>query len=574
MEEYKRVLKYLKPYWWIILVATVFSLCVSGITGAMAWYIKPLVDGIKTDKNVLKIYPFLYIFFIFSKGVFSFAHSLLMRIVGIKIVRDVRVELFNKLIQLPMSFFVKKPSGELISRVINDSGALEGVLGYSIKDIVVEGVTFIFLMVIALVRRWDLTLMALIVLPFSFYIIDKFGKKMKKISHKIQEEISELLTRLTESITGIKMIKAFMREKFHEDKFNDANSGYYRISIKAARTTEYSKLLHEIIMGIGLTGIMFYGFYLVYYEKMTFGDFFSVFTAIGLMMTPIKRIGAANNNLQSARAAAERIFYMLDQAPEKDGTINIPAIKNDLVFHNVSFVYPGTKKKVLSGIDFHVKKGELIAIVGKSGAGKTTLADMLPRFYRPTEGSITIDGVDINDATFRSLRENIAIVSQDIILFNETLKDNIKMGKLDASDEEVVEAAKAAYAHDFIMDMPEGYDTVIGERGVRLSGGQKQRISIARALLKNPPILVLDEATSSLDTTSEMIVQKALDNLMTNRTTFVIAHRLSTVRKADRIIVIDQAKIAESGTHEELLEKGGMYKSLYQSQFEKDASAL
>ncbi|MBI4827176.1 MAG: ATP-binding cassette domain-containing protein [Nitrospirae bacterium] len=574
MEQYKRVLKYLKPYWWIILVATIFSLCVSGITGAMAWYIKPLVDGIKTDKSVIKIYPFLYIFFIFSKGVFSFAHSLLMRIVGTKVVRDVRVQLFNKLIQLPMSFFVKKPSGELISRVINDSGALEGVLGYSIKDIVVEGATFIFLMVIALVRRWDLTLMALIVLPFSFYIIDKFGKKMKKISHKIQEEISELLTRLSESITGIKMIKAFMREKFHEDKFNEANSGYYRISIKASRTTEYSKLLHEIIMGIGLTGIMFYGFYLVYYDKMTFGDFFSVFTAIGLMMTPIKRIGAANNNLQSARAAAERIFYMLDQAPEKDGTIDIPAISKDLVFNNVSFAYPGTKKKVLSGIDFHVKKGELIAIVGKSGAGKTTLADMLPRFYRPTEGNITIDGVDINDATFRSLRENIAIVSQDIILFNETLKDNIKMGKLDASDEEVIDAAKAAYAHDFIMDMPEGYDTVIGERGVRLSGGQKQRISIARALLKNPPILVLDEATSSLDTTSEMIVQKALDNLMTNRTTFVIAHRLSTVRKADRIIVIDQSKIAESGTHEELLEKGGMYKSLYQSQFEKDASAL
>lgn len=574
MEQYKRILIYLKPYWWIILVATIFSLCVSGISGAMAWYIKPLVDGIKTDKNVIKYYPFLYILLIFSKGLFSFAHSLLMRIVGTKVVRDVRVVLFNKLIQLPMSFFVKKPSGELISRVINDSGALEGVLGYSIKDIVVEGATFIFLMVIALIRRWDLTLMALVVLPFSFFIIDKFGRKMKRISHKMQEEISGVLTRLSESITGIKMIKAFMREKLHEDKFNDANSAYYRISIKSARTSEYSKLLHEIIMGIGLTGIMFYGFYLVYYDKMTFGDFFSVFTAIGLMMTPIKRIGAANNNLQSARAAAERIFYMLDQEPEKDGTIDIPAIRNDLVFNNVSFVYPGTKKKVLSGIDFRVKKGELIAIVGKSGAGKTTLADMLPRFYTPTEGNITIDGVDINDATFRSLRKNIAIVSQDIILFNETLKDNIKMGKLDASDEEVTAAAKAAYAHDFIMEMPDGYDTIIGERGVRLSGGQKQRISIARALLKNPPILVLDEATSSLDTASEMIVQKALDNLMTNRTTFVIAHRLSTVRKADRILVIDHKMIAESGTHDELLQKGGIYKSLYQSQFEKDAPDL
>ncbi|MBI4844202.1 MAG: ABC transporter ATP-binding protein [Nitrospirae bacterium] len=568
MEQYKRLLNYLKPYWLIIALATIFSLCVSGITGAMAWYIKPLVDGIKTDKNIISLYPFLYIAFILGKGIFSFAHSFLMRIVGAKVVRDVREQLFNRLMDLPMSFFVKKPSGELISRVINDSNALEGVLGYSIKDIVVESATFIFLMIVALVRRWDLTLMALIVLPFSFFIIEKFGRMMKKISHKIQEEISGLLVRVSESISGIKMIKAFLRENLHKAKFDDANKAFYRVSIKAARTSEYSKLLHEIVMGIGLTIIMFYGFSLVFYEKMTFGDFFSLFTAIGLMMTPVKRIGAANNNLQSARAAAERIFYMLDKEPEKDGVTDLPPIKSELAFSNVSFVYPGTNRKVLTGIDFTVKKGELIAIVGKSGAGKTTLADMLPRFYKPVEGKITIDGVDINDATLKSLRSNIGIVSQDIILFNETLRDNIRMGRLDATDEEVIEAAKAAYAHDFIMEMPEGYDSVIGERGVKLSGGQKQRISIARALLKNPAILVLDEATSSLDTASEMIVQKALDNLMTNRTTFVIAHRLSTIRKADRILVIDRTRIAEEGTHDELLQKGGIYKSLYLSQFD------
>lgn len=573
MEQYKRLIGYLKPYWRIVVIATIFSLFVSAITGAMAWYIKPLVDGIKTDKSVLMFYPFLYVAFFFTKGLFAFAHSFLMRIVGAKVVRDVRQQLFSRLLQLPLGFFVKKPSGELISRTLNDSKALEGVLGYSFKDIAVESATFIILMVIAFIRRWDLTLMALIILPFSFFIINKFGKKMKRISKKMQEQTSELLVRLSECITGMKMIKAFMREKLHEDKLSDANKSYYRISIKAARTSEYSKLLHEIIIGIGLTGIMFYGFSLVYYDKMTFGDFFSFFTAVGLMMTPIKRIGSANNNLQKARAAADRIFHLLDQEAEEDGTVDIPTIKNELKFNNMAFIYPGTEKKVLTDITFHIKRGELIAIVGKSGAGKTTLADMLPRFYRPSEGIISIDGVDINNATLKSLRKNIGVVSQDIILFNETVRNNITLGKLNATEEEIIDAAKAAYAHDFIMDMPEGYNTTIGERGVRLSGGQKQRVSIARALLKNPPILILDEATSSLDTASEMIVQKALDNLMTNRTTIVIAHRLSTVRKADRILVIDKSRIAEMGTHEELLEKDGIYKSLYESQFESTEPA-
>jgi subfamily B ATP-binding cassette protein MsbA len=574
MEQYKRLISYLKPYWWIIVIATIFSLCTSAVTGAMAWYIKPLIDGLKTDINVIKIYPFLYIAFFISKGLFSFAHSFLMRIVGVKVVRDVREQLFKKLTALPMNFYVNKSSGELISRVINDSNVLQGVLGYSIKDLFVEGATFFVLLTIAFIRRWDLTLIALIVLPFSFFVIDKFGKKMKNISQKTQEQISGLVVRLTESISGIKMIKAFMREKLHEDKFDEENRRYYRIALKGARTIEYSKFLHEIITGLGLTAILFYGLSLIYYDKMTFGEFFSFFGAISLMLTPIKRIGSANNNLQQARAAAERIFYLLDQEPEADGTIKLPPLKNEIVFNNVTFVYPGTKRKVLDNISFRVKKGEVVAIVGKSGAGKTTLVDMLPRFYRPTSGKITIDGIDINNATLESLRKNIGIVSQDIILFNETIKENITFGKLDSTEEEIINAAKAAYAHDFIKEMPNGYDTIIGERGVKLSGGQKQRISIARALLKNPPILILDEATSSLDTASELIVQKALDNLMSNRTTFVIAHRLSTIRRADKILVLDRTKIVETGTHEELLKKGGVYKSLYLSQFEEDASAL
>lgn len=573
MEQYKRLIRYLKPYWWVVAIATMFSLAISGISGAMAWYIKPVIDGINLNKDIhiIKTFPLLYIGFFTLKGLFSFAHSFLMRAVGSKVVRDVREQLFKKLIGLPMNFYVNRPSGELISRVINDSNVLQGLLGYSVKDIIVEGASFLVLLIIAFIRRWDLALIAITVLPFSFFVINKFGGKMKKISQQTQEQISGLIIRLTESISGIKMIKGFRREKLHEDKFNEENKKNYRVALKGARTIEYSSLIHEIITGIGSTSILFYGFYLVFHNKMTMGDLLSFFAAIGMMYTPIRRLGSANNNLQQARAASERIFYLLDQQPEVDGTKNLTEIKNEIVFDNVRFIYPGTRKKVLDDISFRVKKGELVAIVGKSGAGKTTLVDMLPGFYKPVSGSIFIDGIDVNDITLESLRKNIGIVSQDIILFNETVMDNIALGKLDATEEEIKEAAKAAYAHDFIKEMLHGYNTIIGERGIRLSGGQKQRISIARALLKNPPILILDEATSSLDTASEIIVQKALDNLMTNRTTFVIAHRLSTVRKADKILVLDKGKIIETGTHEELLSKEGMYKFLYKSQFEKDA---
>jgi subfamily B ATP-binding cassette protein MsbA len=573
MEQYKRLIRYLKPYWWVVAIATMFSLATSGISGAMAWYIKPVIDGINLNKDIhiIKTFPLLYIGFFTLKGLFSFAHSFLMRAVGSKVVRDVREQLFKKLIGLPMNFYVNRPSGELISRVINDSNVLQGLLGYSVKDIIVEGTSFLVLLIIAFIRRWDLALIAITVLPFSFFVINKFGEKMKKISQQTQEQISGLIIRLTESISGIKMIKGFRREKLHEDKFNEENKKNYRVALKGARTIEYSSLIHEIITGIGSTSILFYGFYLVFHNKITMGDLLSFFAAIGMMYTPIRRLGNANNNLQQARAASERIFYLLDQQPEVDGTKNLTEIKNEIVFDNVRFIYPGTRKKVLDDINFRVKKGELVAIVGKSGAGKTTLVDMLPGFYKPVSGSIFIDGIDVNDITLESLRKNIGIVSQDIILFNETVMDNIALGKLDATEEEIKEAAKAAYAHDFIKEMLHGYNTIIGERGIRLSGGQKQRISIARALLKNPPILILDEATSSLDTASEIIVQKALDTLMTNRTTFVIAHRLSTVRKADKILVLDKGKIIETGTHEELLSKEGMYKFLYKSQFEKDA---
>lgn len=563
-------------------VAGVFSLVTSAITGAMAWYIKPVIDGAAKDTGVISMYLLAYSGFFIFKGLFAFVHSFLMRIVGAKVVRDIREQIFKKLIALPMNFYVQNTSGEIISRTINDSNTLQGLLGYAVKDVLVEGTTFIVLLTVAFIRRWDLAILATIILPFSFYFIDKFGKKLRKIAKKTQEQVSGLIVRLTESISGMKMIKAFLQEKLHIDKFQEENKNYYRISVKGARTTEYSVLLHEIITGLGTVGMLFYGFYLVNKGEMTLGELISFSAAVGLIYTPLKRLGAANNSLQQASASAERIFYLIDQEPEIDGKAELTQINDGIAYNDVIFFYPGTEKKVLDGVNFSVKKGGLVAIVGRSGAGKTTLVDMLPRFYRPSSGNITIDGMDINDVTLESLRLKIGIVSQDVVLFNETVRENIAFGKSGESEEKIIEAAKAAYAHDFIKDMPKGYDTVIGERGVKLSGGQKQRISIARALLKNPPILILDEATSSLDTASEVIVQKALDNLMTNRTTFVIAHRLSTVRKADKILVLDKGKIAESGTHEELLSRNGIYNVLYKTQIEgklfqdtgKDAPAV
>ncbi len=571
MEQYKRLISYIRPYWWIGVIAIFFSLALAAITLAIAWNVQPLVDGtLDKDASIIKKFSLLYITFFVFKGLFAFASSYLMRAIGIKIVRDVRGQLFKRLLSLPMKFYVNKPSGDLISRTINDSNVLQGLFGYAVKDMFVGGATFIVLSVAAFMRSWDIALIAVTVAPFSFFVINKYGKKMKIIGQKTQEQISGLIVRLTESISGIKIIKAFLREKLHVDKFDKENKRYYSVALKGARTIEYSKLLHEIIGGIGLTLILFFGFYKVINDMMTMGELFSCYIAIGLMYTPLRRLGSANNRLQQAQAAAERIFYLLDQESETDGIVKLPAIRDEIVFNNVSFVYPGTKREVLSKINFKIKKGELVAIVGKSGAGKTTLVDMLPRFYRPSGGNIFIDTIDVNDATLTSLRGNIGIVSQDIILFNETVRDNIALGKPDTTDEEIIESAKAAFAHEFIKEMPSGYDTVIGERGVRLSGGQKQRISIARALLKNPSILILDEATSSLDTASEIIVQKALDNLMENRTTFVIAHRLSTVRKADKILVLDKAGIVETGSHEELVRNGGIYQFLYQSQFKND----
>jgi ATP-binding cassette, subfamily B, bacterial MsbA len=568
-ETIKKIFGLTKPYWGTIALSGLMSLVVSGINGGLAWLVKPALDGIflEKDARLLAILPVAVLLLYFSKGSFSFFQSYLMRSVGAKIVRDMRNRLFGQLMYLPVGHYKKESTGSILSRVTNDIGALQNLLGHSIKDLFVESATVVVLLAVAFYRRWDLAIMAVTVLPAAVYGSGRLGSRLKKISKRVQQKIAVITEYLTESFGGIKMIKVFCREDDMINKFKNKNQDFYREIMRSSRLIEFTSLLMEIIGGVGIAFVLWYGGKLVITGAITPGVFFSFLAAIFMVYTPVKRLSLVNNSIQQARASLERISELESRERERDGDVAIPPIRENIEFRNVSFTYPGVRYDVLKDINLSIRRGEITAIVGRSGVGKTTLVDLLPRFHDPSKGDIFIDGIDISMATLKSLRNQIGVVSQDVILFNDTVKNNIAFGRPDARDDEIISAAESAYAHEFILKLSQGYETVIGERGVRLSGGQRQRLSIARAILKNPPILILDEATSSLDTESEIMVQKALENLMENRTTFVIAHRLSTVRRATRIIVLDKGRIVESGTHEELIRKGGIYKRLYDLQF-------
>lgn len=444
---------------------------------------------------------------------------------------------------------------------------LQDVVSGTIKDLFIESSTVLVLAGVAFWRRWDLTLISLLVLPSAFYGVGRLGKRMRLISKRAQEKISHITGFLSESFSGMKIIKAFSRQADEAERFKQITRDFYRENMRAVRVSEFAALLMEAVAGLGIAFVMWYGGRLITRNVMTAGDFTSFLAAIFLIFTPAKRLAKVNMGIQQARGPLDRIFKLLSEQKEREGTEELKPFGNVIEFRGVSFTYPGAGRQALHGINLSVTKGEIIAIVGKSGGGKTTLVNLLPRFYAPAEGGIFIDGTDISGATLSSLRGQFGIVSQEVILFDDTITANIAYGKPGATMEEIIAASKAAYAHDFILELPKGYNTIIGERGMRLSGGQRQRLSIARAILKTPPILILDEATSSLDTASEEMVQKALENLMHNRTTFVIAHRLSTIKRADRILLLDKGRIVESGSHRELYDRGGLYRKLYELQF-------
>ena len=576
MKDIRKILTLARPYWGRIAVAGIGSLVVSGMNGFLAWLAKPAVDKIFVDKKA-EYLPLIALGVLVAysvRGIFSFFQSYLMRSAGSKIVRDIRNNLYQHIASLPMSFFSKDSTGAMISRIVNDAGSIQGLLAYTIKDLFVETCTIIVLVSVAMYMRWDLTLIAVIILPLALYAVSRLGKRLKKVSMRVQEKIARITEILSESFSGIKIIKSFNREEEEISRFKRNNQDYYRDLMRSTRIIEATSLMMDIVAGLGIAFVIWYGGRLVVDKTITPGGFFSFLTAIFMIYTPARRLVGVHNSLQQVKAPLERIDSVLEESKEKSGEKTLEGISREVVFSNVSFRYENTKDDALEDISLKVRKGEVIALVGRSGAGKTTFVDLLSRFYNPASGAISIDGINISDVTLKSLRQLIGIVSQDIILFNDTVRANIAYGRKGASEQEIVDAATAAFAHDFILELPQGYDTVIGERGIRLSGGQKQRLSIARAILKNPPILIFDEATSSLDTASEMMVQKALEMLMEGRTTFVIAHRLSTVRKADRIVVFDKGKIVESGTHDELLTANGIYRRLYDLQFDDSKADL
>ena len=596
MALYRRLLQLVKPYWGKLGLAMVFMILVSGLTAAQALLVKPAMDGVffkkegippvvkniiiqlrlehlllKKDMEMILLLPIAIILLFLLKGIFDYGQAYLMNFVGLRVVADIRQRLYDHLQDLSLSFFTQTPTGVLISRITNDVNLVQGAVSNAITGLIKDAVTILGLTAVVFYRDWKLGAIAFIVFPIAIIPIKEFGKRLRKFSRKGLQRMGSLTTFLHETITGNRIVKAFNMEEYEKRRFAEENEKYFKIFLKRVKIRALSHPLMELLGGIGVAIILWVGGYSVVRGDMTPGTFFSFMTALLMLYAQVRNLNKVNLEVQEGLAAAARIFELLDtvaEVKEDKEAIPLPLISKGIEFEKVSFKYDSAP--VLKSFSLHVRVGEIIAIVGMSGAGKTSLVNLLPRFYDVGDGRILIDGMDIRKVTLNSLREQIGLVTQQTILFNDTVRNNIAYGSLLRSDQEIMGAAKAANARDFIQRFPQGYDTVIGEGGVKLSGGERQRISIARAILKNAPILILDEATSSLDSDSEAEVQVAMDTLMKGRTVFVIAHRLSTIRNAHRIVVLSNGEIIEQGTHEELMALNGEYRRLYDLQFRDD----
>ena len=573
MQLYLRLLQCLRPYWGRLVAAAICSGLVAAFTGAYAWLVRPALDEvfIKRNETWLILLPVALIAVSALKGVASYGQTYLMVYVGTRVVTDIRQRLFSHLMRLPIGFHLKNPSSRMMSRVINDVNWIQNAVAGVLKDLFQQSLTFLVLLGVVLYQNWWLTLLSIVVIPLSVYPMVRFGARLRRLATTGQERTADMSTALQETLTGIRIVKGFTREATEDRRFARVNEAYFHTWMKSTQVSAITSPVLETVGILGVAGIIWYGGWQVMHGTMTPGTFFSFLTAVFLMYNPVKRLASANNSIQQALSAAERVFAVLDvptEAAQDTGIRNLDVVRSAIELRDVSFRYEGVEAWALRSISLTVIAGEVLALVGSSGAGKTTLVNLIPRFYDPTQGAILIDGVDLREIRLAALRRQIGIVSQETLLFDDTVRHNVAYGKDDVTDEAIIEAARAAFAHDFIMRMPNGYDTLIGENGVKLSGGERQRLAIARALLRNPPILILDEATSSLDTESERMVQMALANLMKGRTTFVIAHRLSTVQRASRIVVLAGGRIVEIGRHEDLLAGAGTYQRLYQMQFQ------
>lgn len=570
MQRFLRLATYLRPYWWRILIAALSSTLYGAMDGAFAFYISPLLNKIFVSKDMLifSLMPPLVVMIFLIRGFCRFANEYFMRTAAQLAVNDIRKQVFSKCVFLDLSFYHRNQTGSLMSRVFNDVYVMQDGAGNIITSVFRDGIALISLLIVVFYRNWELAIISFLAIPLTIYPAQLIGKKIKRVAKIGQERSGDITSILQESFSGIKVIKAFGAELGQIERFTKANEMFYLMYRKGIKYGSISAPVMEVITSLGIAGVIYFGGKLVITTQMSAADFFSFLTAMALVYSPFKKLINTYNDAQRCMGASERVFEIIDEplvVSDEPQAIVLERVKGNVEFKGVSFNY-GTEC-VLQDINLIAKRGEVIALVGPSGAGKTTLVSLLLRFFDVKDGVITLDTHNIREVSKDSLVRQIALVDQETVLFNDTLANNIRYGRPDASDEEVVLAARAAQAHDFIVAMPEGYQTNIGDRGVRLSGGQRQRICIARALLKDAPVLILDEATSALDTESEKLVQIALENLMKNRTTFVIAHRLSTVLYADKIIVMDQGKIIEQGNHEELMSHKGLYMKLYEMQF-------
>ncbi len=569
-EMLKRLLKYLKPYIKRLIFSFFCMLAVGALSGVAAYLIKPALDDIFISKNEKMLYllPIAIMITYTLKGLFTYLQGYQTHYIAEKVLFNIRSELFNHLVYLPTSFFDKFHTGELMSRILNDTEQVQNSIANVIPNTVREFFTLIGLIVVLYVNNYKLAFVATVVFPLAAYPVVYFGKKMRKIGKRRQTSIADLTTKIQESLTNIRLIKAFAKEKDEAKDFELKSDNLLKIKLEAIRIDEVTSPLMEVIGAVGVALLIWIGGYIVLKGYLTVGGFFSFMAALFMLYKPFKTLAKANNQISTSIASIERIFEIMDMEEEKASEGKpFEGVKKAIEFDHVYFSYSNDPNKmVLKDINLTIPAKSIVALVGESGGGKSTILELIPRFYEPTKGKILIDGIDIREFDLRSLRRKIAIVSQRIFLFNRTVKENIAYGRDDLTDEQIIQAAKDAYAHDFIMKLKNGYDTNLGEQGVILSGGERQRIAIARAIVKDPDILILDEATSALDLESEQIVQKALNNLMKNRTVIMAAHRISTAMSADKIVVMKNGKILAEGKHDYLLKNCEYYRKLFKLQ--------
>jgi subfamily B ATP-binding cassette protein MsbA len=563
-----RLVPYLAPHWHTLVLGTLMALLVSAAEGAIAWLVKPAMDGIfvRRDVVMLRLLPLAVLGVYLVKGVGRFGQSYLSGTVGERVVATFRRDLYAHIQTLPLSYHTSQHSAELMTRVVGDVNRL-GRLTSSVLVMAVRHVgTIAVLLGVMFAREWVLALLSVAVFPAAAVTVRAIGRKLYTINKRTQEKIALLNVVLQESFAGIKIVKAFGRERLEQERFDEVNDRLLRLALKNQRTDQAGEPLMEIVGAVGLMGALWYGGYRVISGALTPGEFFSFTAAVLLLYAPVRQLSRMITTTQQSLGSVERVFEIMDTPPairDRPDARVLDGFRDRIAFEGVSFRYPDMIAPALRDISLTIHRGELVAFVGMSGAGKSTLMDLLPRFHDVSAGRITIDGHDVRDVTMASLRALIGIVTQETSLFHDSIEYNIAYGRPGASRDDIERAARMAQAHEFIMAQPDGYGTRVGERGATLSGGQRQRLCIARAFLKDPPVLILDEATSDLDAESEFLVQQALSGLMRGRTVLVIAHRLATVKHADRVVVVHDGRIAELGTHDELLRReGGIYRRL------------